>query len=349
ATPARMRFCPVDLPESWRRAFAHGRLRTMPGEQLFPLGGSATGTTLLAWSRTVTGADVSSAVVEFRGRERVRTVLRLGPQDTATSTSSSFDGRWYVFGVVRSTDLGHGEVYAWDSRAAGAPVRLARHRVGRDGAAVRTPSTPVVHAGHAAWTQPVDDAGARRELHLYSLRDGRGSVVRRGPVAPPARIGTLLVWGEPTEAGSDPRWRAADFATGHPAPRPGARAAVLGASSVAADDDGGTVAWTSGRTVYAWRAGWPEPRIVFDAPATGNPVDRAQVAGPLVTFGDPTAQYTVDLRTGGYARITPEGGGSTLGWGSQLAVTFPPSSKLAGDARSSVVDVRDLPPLPGCP
>jgi hypothetical protein len=75
------------------------------------------------------------------------------------------------------------------------------------------------------------------------------------------------------------------------------------------------------------------------------------VAGDIVTWDTGNAQFALDLRSGGYAQITPEAGSTNSDGGPFLIIGFAPDLSVGREnARSeqTVVDVRDLSPLPGC-
>jgi hypothetical protein len=95
--------------------------------------------------------------------------------------------------------------------------------------------------------------------------------------------------------------------------------------------------------LHVWRTDWAEPLV---AVRSEDSVQWVHVAGELIAWGDTTAQFALDLRSGSYTQITPEFGSQLTG-GPYLGVGFAPE-RLRTFSDQTVVDTRDLPPLPGC-
>ncbi|MET8701310.1 hypothetical protein ABZW10_20950 [Kitasatospora sp. NPDC004723] len=320
-------FCKVDTPDAWKRAQTAGALQAAPGESLDPMAVSPDGSSVIAASRH--DGRVALVWVRDQGRERT-TVYTAANAGQGGLGLADFDGRWLVFSVLASNDVGSKwELLAWDSRAGGEPRSIARTQVGADGNAVPGPFLyPWVNNGKATWVQGFSDgskdqklADVQRQVHLYDLASGSDRIVHTGRMAPSFFAGDTLVWPE-AFAIDTPTKLTGVTEQGAPSSLPEALAAADG--SPASASDGTTWAWTGAgnKNLYAWRAGWPAPVTVVE----GDAIDWVHVAGDVITWTDPTATWAADLRGRAYTQITPKYGG-TNSHGSAVVVSYPGPDK----------------------
>lgn len=320
-------FCRVDTPASWKQAQAAGMLQAARDESLDPMAVAPDGSSVIAASRR--DGRVTLVWVRDHGRERT-TIYTAADSGQGGLGLADFDGRWLVFGVLASNDVGSKwELFAWDSRAGGAPKSIARTHVGADGNPVPGPFLyPWVDNGKATWVQGVGNGkkdqkltDVQRQVHLYDLASGTDKIVRTGRMAPSFFAGDTLVWPEAFAIDTPTKLTAAT-AGGKPGSLPAALAAADG--SPASASDGTTWAWTGvgNKNLYAWRAGWPAPVTVVE----GEAIDWVRVAGDVITWTDPTATWAADLRGRAYTRITPQYGGSNS-HGSAVVVSYPGPDK----------------------
>jgi hypothetical protein len=303
-------------------------------------------------STTATGREVDwvTSTINGGGGGAVRPVLKLAHPATDQLFGAATDGNYLVFSVSHDpSGTGSWTLYSWDSRAGGAPKRLAANATDAGGQPVNGPMLyPVVHAGMASWT--AGTPAGTTELHRYDLASGTDSVARSGHPADPFLLGGLLVWPESAAPDALTALHAVSAGTGSPAALPGPVAGITGPAFISGGDSAGvrTVAWATEdvRTLYAWRAGWAAPVRVVAVPE-GRAIQWVRVAGALVTWDDGTAQWAADLRTGAYTQLTPKYG-YTEATGDGLSVGYAPDSKAGTAPAPTVVRATDLPALPGC-
>lgn len=332
-------FCRVDLPAAWRSALAAGHLAHGPAEAAVPQAVAPDGRSVFVDSYV----DGVRAVVWLRdGGQHRQTVMRLA-NDVQQVIGADFDGRWLVFSVSDEPILDSPwTLYAWDS-ATGGPVR----RLGR--ATVPGPfAYPVAVSGKAFWTTAVDDH--RSLLHLADLATGVQQVVRDGVPGYPFHYGDLVVWPE-MAPGTDPiTLRAADPATGQPVPLPRELDVPL-ARPAFENGDAGAFVWSDQdlKRLRVWRRGETGPVTILDRAPIGTYLQWPRVAGDIVSWDDGTAMFAADLRSGAYVQLTPQNGLTLLSAGA-LLVTYAPTGPKSSHAvlDSTLVPLRDLPPLPGC-
>lgn len=320
-------FCKVDTPAAWKQAQTDGMLQAEQGESLDPMAVAPDGSSVIAASKR----DGRATLVWLRDQGRKRTTIYTPPNSGQGGLGlADFDGRWLVFNVLASNDVGSKwELFAWDSQAGGAPKSIAKTQIGPDGNPVPGPfMLPWVNNGKATWVQGVSDGtkdqkltDVQRQVHLYDLTSATDKIVHTGRMAPSFFAGDTLVWPE-AFAIDTPTKLAAVTAQGTPSSLPAALAAADG--SPAAASDGTTWAWTGAghKNLYAWRAGWPTPVMVVE----GGAIDWVHVAGDVITWTDPTATWAADLRGRAYTQMTPQYGG-TNSHGTAVVVSYPGPDK----------------------
>ncbi|MFD3472820.1 hypothetical protein ACFWWM_42170 [Streptomyces sp. NPDC058682] len=315
-------FCKVDTPAAWKQAQTAGMLQAAQDESLDPMAVAPDGSSVIAASRR--DGRVTLVWLRDQGRERT-TIYTVANSGQGGLGLADFDGRWLVFDVVASNDVdSKWELFAWDSRAGGAPKSIAKTQVGPDGNPVPGPFMyPWVNDGKATWVQGVSDGtkdqkltDVQRQVHLYDLASATDKIVHTGRMAPSFFAGDTLVWPE-AFAIDTPTKLTAVTAQGTPGSLPAALAAADG--SPASASDGTTWAWTGvgNKNLYAWRAGWPAPVMVVE----GAPIDWVHVAGDVITWTDSTATWAADLRGRAYTQMTPQYGG-TNSHGTAVVVSY---------------------------
>lgn len=338
ASKQLLRFCQVEMPSTWKSAFAQGKISTEPGQQITPMASSEDGRTVYVWSLTVKGNSVKNFVQEIVDGKLRRTVAELGKvEQPGTGVEVIYDGRWLVYPAYTSPNAdGLSKLYVWDSKTGGAPRQIAENAI------------PVVYNGKVAWVDTRSGDAATRVLHLYDLASATDKPVRVGDPGSPFRIGRLLVWGESPAPNQLTKLMAVDFMSGAPAQLPPPIAGIAGAASISASDTGDTVAWIdSSNRLYLWRQGWTQPVEVRGVP-NNDPLDWVHATSTVIAWSNTMSQYVLDLRTGAYTKVTPEGGGSNMTWGRWLVIGYPPTSKVSNDSGHTIVDSDALPELSGC-
>ncbi|MFJ8011104.1 hypothetical protein [Streptomyces sp. NPDC096339] len=335
----------METPAAWKQAQTAGTLQAEQGESLDPMAVAPDGSSVIAASRR----DGRVTLVWLRDQGRKRTTIHtVADSGRGGLGLADFDGRWLVFNTLASNDVGSKwELFAWDSRAGGAPKSIAKTQVGPDGNPVPGPfMIPWVNNGKATWVQGVSDGtknqkltDVQRQVHLYDLASATDKIVHTGHMAPSFFAGDTVVWPE-AFAIDTPTKLTAGTAQGKPGGLPEALAAADG--SPASASDGTTWAWTGvgHKNLYAWRAGWPAPIVVVE----GAPIDWVHVAGDVITWTDSTATWAADLRGRAYTQMTPQYGG-TNSHGSAVVVSYPGPDKRSV---SYVFTSEGLAPL-SCP
>jgi hypothetical protein len=342
STPPVAEFCEVPLPDSWQAALDAGMLPREEDEQaLVKL--IATDGSLLIESK------VAGRRNELRwhpgGGSDFKVVHDFGPANPQwQALGSSFDGRYLAYSVAHSFSTVTGEaLYVWDSQASAEPQLVARNESGADGPGAV--GDPVAYDGFVAWFQVAADDPDQTSLHRYRIDDGSRDVVSTGDGSAAVRMGPWLLWSEGDRA--ERTLRAVSFRSGEPGDLPAPLAAIAGLAFTDADADADTVAWTDAdmHELLVWRTDWAEPIV---AVRSEDSLQWVHVAGDLVSWGSTAAQFALDLRSGSYTQITPEFGSQLTG-GPYLGVGFAPGRRPGVPfSDQTVMDTRDLPPLPGC-
>lgn len=268
---------------------------------------------------------------------------------------ADFDGRYLVYSVYHSMRIftSSWSVYAWDADLGGEPQLVAESPTGPDSEPISGPlNYPVVHEGVAYWVEATLGAADTfmTELHRYDLSDRSQEVIQSGYLQYPFRMGSLLLWSEAEGPGSETQFRALSLISGESEPPPGPLADLQGTAFIGANDD--TVAWTNQGMdeLWVWRTSWDEPVRVFGN-STEASVEWIHVAGDVVAWNHrELGQWALDLRSGGYAQLTPEWGSTDSG-GTYLRIGFMPDlsqDKENAVSEQTVIDTAALPPLPGC-
>ncbi|KOV81082.1 hypothetical protein [Nocardia sp. NRRL S-836] len=297
--PNKLVSCRADLPGDWKEQLSRTRTEAGSHEQVSVVAANgAADTTLVQTTRNRT----TELVLRDHGRRQ----QVMAVQDGAQLFGVEFDGRWVTFATTPDPGSHDVTVHAWDAREDGAPVRVSGSGV------------PVLHNGKAAWS----DSG---EVHLFDLAKKRDTVVGEGKA--PAFFGDLLVW---THEG---KFRAAGTDRGAAAvPEPLTRATP--GEHVASD--GRTLAWTQDDTLFAWRAGWPQPRRLAEiesVPKTEGIVF-PRVSGDFVSWRSESS-YVTDIRSGATMHTTEDDywlevhGGALTQRGRNVTASAPLSSLSA--------------------
>jgi hypothetical protein len=281
--------------------------------------------------------------VRDHGRQR-QTVFSLTSQYQKYGLMG-FDGRWLVFMADKSQDLTGGwDLYAWDTRAGGAPKVIASDPGTDSDSPVEWPK---VADGKATWVQGLAD-GTRR-VHLFDLATGTDKVVHTGHVGASMFAGGLLLWTEALQENGPVTLASVTVATGAPAVLP---APLAGAHTTPAAiaGDGSTWAWASAdyKTLYAWQPGMPAAVTVHTADGDDS-VDELGVSGDIVTWTGAQATYAADLKTHSYTQITAQYG-SALVNGGAIAVYYPQGDLQSPDLTYNgyVVDRGVFSSMAGC-
>jgi hypothetical protein len=243
---------------------------------------------------------------------------------------AEFDGRWLVWSDVPSSS-DTGDLQAWESTTG--------RRVTDIGPA---PAEFALDSGRLAWIDNLEGGTGPGHLHLYSLATGQDRVVSSVAGAPP-----FVFWNGGLMWNHLGNVEMIDFTTEQDVPPPLTSFSVH--DSVAASPN--LVAWTDGKSVFAWRPGDASAARIFTA-AQDDEAQFVRIAGDLVTWGGVFNQWAYDSRSGSATKITQETGGNATN-GNALAITQPNGPvKVTPPARpqfqSSIVDARQLPSLPSC-
>jgi hypothetical protein len=143
--------------------------------------------------------------------------------------------------------------------------------------------------------------------------------------------------------------RGVDLASGAPVAVPGPLPGLRGAAFMTASLR--VVAWADSalHELWIWRTEREEAERVLVSP-DGYPLQLLQIAGDAVTWDDGHQQWILDLRSNGYAPLTPMAGARSSG-GTRLRVLFAPRRLDNGAIElgdETVIDTARLPPIPGC-
>lgn len=333
-------FCRTALPASWQAAFRQGTVPHATGEST----GVVSVDPLAAKAFANEYTSTWNGVVEVRADGSRRRIFQYRKPDTQQLLSAAFDGRWLLFGVGYQLTLSPDwTLHVWDSQT-GVQRKIAQGTGG--GILIQA----VAGSGFGAWSQTVQ--GRVTALHLYSFAQGADHVVSTDIQGWPFYLGPLfgsnplLLWPAAPVDGSA-RLRAVDVHSLRPVTLPAVLNDLRGAPYVAAGP--GAVAWVekSVHRLWAWRSGWPAPRLVAEA-STGE-VEWPVVAGDLVGYIADSDAWVADLRSGSRTRVTPYWG-SPVAAGHTLAVAYPESRDKAHHPllHSVIVDATRLSALPGC-
>jgi hypothetical protein len=277
------------------------------------------------------------------------TKIKRFPDASRDQADGAYDGRRLVWSEYHSlTGFDDFTTWAWDSRSGG---------VRQIGAAARAPGgefwpspwrAPDVRGGIATWVQGAGPDGLT-EVHLYDLRTGRESVVRRGHAQGSFLIsGHRVAWPESQARDTPTRMYVVSTSTGRRVPTPQALRALKGVSGLATD--GRRIAYPTA----SYRALWwapsldrPPQRIV--AAKGYNHVDNSvQIGGAYIGFGIQPRVFVGDTKTRRYVVITGHGGWTRIDATSLLVLYATPSNRPNATARIALVPLRDLPSVPAC-
>ena len=332
--------CQVVLPATWRDALESGRVKPDAGETLaVQLGTADRG--VLAVS---TGPGGQHVLEWRRGRQR-RVVQDFGPDHQQWQVlGATWDGRYLAYRVDQSyASFEDFSLYVWDSQHPQAPTRIAHGEPDADGNLMQTPFVdPVLANGWVYWTQTRDRDPEHTVLSGYRLSEQKTQRLSRSFGRAPVRFGDALVWADSDRAGQTSTLRFLDLATHRRVPTPAALAGVHGVFYLGGSRD--TLTWVAGHQgdqMWAWRTGWPAPRLLVDRARSPQ---FPKVAQDVIVFGQQDAMYAADTRTWSYARLTPRYGGVNADGGPVVTVAYAPESQHAASAQF-LLDTATLPPL----
>ena len=337
--------CRVELPESWQVAQAAGRIELADTQRLNPFAVAADGSRVFgalysgAWSGVVS-VELQGEINQIRAFDN--------PAVDQANGNASFDGRWFVWEESHSlSNWSAWDIRAWDSETGEVFDIGTAARV--DGEPVSGPFViPVASEGKAAWVQANEQGMG--EVHLYDLAGREDRVLPSGSAAPPVLFwDSKLLWVDRSRG-----LAMADAKTGEPVTVPEPLAQIHSFATLAAA--GEVVAWSEDfRNVKIWRVGDPRAAVLFEA-AERERVDWLAVVGDLVTWSGNKRQMAADLRSGSIAPLTQRPGFKSVNRNWLLTVDPIDTTKGVAGERMSVpppeidlVDVTELPPLPGCP
>jgi hypothetical protein len=338
------------LPESWQAALDAGRVPWEDGEQGYIRLVAPDGSLLVE-------SKVSGQRNELRwfssgtpGHTRVHDFEVDHPEWQVLG--ASFDGRYLAYSVTHSLRVfsSSWSLYVWDSQAGGPPRQIAESPTDADGEPLTGPlNYPLAHDGRVIWVQATGAAPEETALHLYQVENGTSTILHTGHPTYPRRMGHLLIWPESPAEGALTKLQALSLDTGEPASLPGPISDIRGPAFIHASEE--TVAWidTEMSELWLWRVGWETPvRVLRDTEVS---MEWVRVVGSFVVWSyRELGQAALDLQTGGYTMLTPEWGWTESG-GTYLMVGYAPDlsgGKEIAISEQTVVDTRDLPPLPGC-
>lgn len=333
--------CTVDMPASWQDAFLRGEIGVSASDEFLPIAVAPDGSEVFGdlYSDDWSGVAAIGAKGNILRISAFRPITINAPPSAVLNTptenqiaEAQFDGRWLVWSDVPSSS-DTGDLQTWDSTT---------------GQVTEIQPTPVAFAldsGRLAWIDNLDGGTGPGELHLRNLATGQDRVFSHTVAAPP-----LLLWN------GDVIWEdhlgnveMMDFDSGQGLAPPQVLSSITLHDTVAASPN--LIAWADEKSVFAWRPGDASAARIFTA-AQGDEAQFVRIAGDLVTWGGVFNQWAADLRSGSATKITQETGGNATN-GNALAITQPNGPvKVTPPARpqfqSSIVDARQLPPLPSC-
>jgi hypothetical protein len=345
ATPRPKAWCRARSSLSWRRALAR---------HVVPLSRT---TALVPWTLAHDGRSFFATVYSrrFSGVARISalssriTQIKPFPNAAHDQADGAFDGRWLVWNEYHSlTGFDDFTTWAWDADSG---------RVRRLGAAARAPDgefwpspwrAPDVRDGFATWVQGTGPDGLTA-VHLYELRTGRDSIVRRGHAQGSFFVsGHRVAWPESRSRDAATRISVASALTGRPIPAPRALRELRGISGLATD--GHRIAYPTASYKALWWAPSLAGRAREIVAASGyEHVDNSvQIGGHYVGFGIQPRVFFGDTDTRRYVLITPSGGWTRIDARSLLVLYATPSDGPNAAARIVFVPLRDLPPIPRC-
>lgn len=344
--------CRVTLTQEWQAAFDAGMHPREPGEYPFVKLVAGDGSLLVEYGfygahhelRWLPAGDGDPVVIKTFG----------AGEEWAQVGGASFDGRYLVYSVTWEPALiSSWTLYVWDSQVQDAPRQVAESGRDEDGELLPGPfQVPVAYDGVVAFVQATGtDSEDLQEnaLYLYRIEEDRHELVHTGHSASPIRFGEVLLLPESTAPGALARLRGFSFTTGDPVEVPEPLAQLKGAGYFGTDE--GTIAWVDSRLkeLWVWRTSWDEPWLAI-ASWEEDYLEWVHVAGEIVVWHGTVAQFALDLRSGSYTQITPEAGFQDTG-GSYLYVAYAPEREADGRPLpndQTVIDTRQLPPLPSC-
>jgi hypothetical protein len=314
-------------------------------------------TSLVPWTLAHDGRSFFATVYSrsFSGVARIdartgrSTEVKEFPDATRDQADGAYDGRWLVWSEYHSlTTFDDFTTWAWNSRS-GRLRQIGAATRGPDGEFWPSPwRSPDVRDGIATWAQGVGPDGLTA-VHLYDLRTGRNSVVRRGHAQGSFLIsGHRVAWPESPSRGATTRIYVASTSTGRRLPAPRALRKLRGISGLATD--GHRIAYPTA----SYRALWWTPSLermpqrITAARGYDHVDNSVQIGGSYVGFGIQPRVFLGDTRTHRYVEITGHGGWTRLDATSLLVLYATPSGEPDAAAHIAFVRLRDLPRLPRC-
>lgn len=265
--------------------------------------------------------------------------------------AASFDGRYLAYSVLLSPhDLNGWKLFVWDSNKDDPPVKIADSDVNADGGSPGGPlNYPTIIAGQVFWPQVRKGDGIVSHIYRYTVQDGKTQQLELDNL--PTRVwsgGSSLIWAGAKSAKEFTTLRAVDAATLEPRALPAALTSIMGPLDLAAAVP--TFAWSlaEARSLWIWRDGWKSPVKAISVP-DGMSVNNVRVAGHFVTWDDLSAQWIIDLRTGGYAKLTAEYGSTEAEGGPWLSVGAAPiGPKGASISEQALINTSGLSSFRAC-
>ena len=290
-----------------------------------------------------------SGVAEIDARTSALRRIKPFPDAVEDQADGAFDGRWLVWAESHSlTDPGDFTVWAWDSRSG---------RLTQIGAATRSASgafwegplrAPDARGGIATWAQGIGPGGTTA-VHVYDLRAGHGTVIRRGHAQGSFLLARHRVgWPESPRPGRVTRMHVASAATGKRVEVPRGLDGLRGVSGLATD--GHRIAYPTAAYGSIW---WSpalrrKPHEILAAPSPGHVDDSVRIGGRYIGFGIWPRLFVADTTARRYVRVARHGGWTLLDSRALLVVFGSTRKAIHPRLRVAFVRLRALPPLPAC-
>lgn len=340
-----MLWCGTRIDSAWRRALARHVVRLSRTTSLVP------------WTLAHDGRSFFATVYSprFSGVARIDagtsgiTEIKALPDPSTDQADGAYDGRRLVWNEYHSlTGFDDFTTWTWDSHSG---------RVRQIGAATRAPDgefwpspwrAPDVRDGIATWAQGAGPNGLT-EVHVYDLRTGRESVVRRGHAQGSFLLtGHRVVWPESPAPDAPTRMYVASTSTGRRVPTPRALRAIRGVSGLATD--GRRIGYPTASYKELWWAPSLDrsPQRIVAARGFDHVDNSVQVGGRYVGFGIQPRVFVGDTKTRRYMVITRRGGWTRIDATSLLVLYATHSLRRYAAARIAFVPLQDLPPTPAC-
>ncbi|MGZ4333651.1 MAG: hypothetical protein ACXVRJ_05195 [Gaiellaceae bacterium] len=290
-----------------------------------------------------------SGVAEIDARTNAVKHIKAFPGPAEDQADGAFDGRWLVWSEYHSlTSPGDFTVWAWDSRSG---------QVTKIGAARRSPGrefwesplqAPAALDGVATWVQGTGPGGIAA-VHVYDLRTGHGTIIRRGHAQGSFLFARRLVgWPESPGPGRVTRMRVASAVTGRSGKVPRALRVLEGVSGLATD--GHRIAYPNA----PYRSLWWSPSLhrrpskIVTAPSQDHIDDSVQVAGRYIGFGIWPRLFVADTKTHRYVQVARHGGWIDLDRTTLLVASGSRAKAIHPHLRIALVPLGKLPPIPAC-